>query len=275
LAASWSPDDLLLVLVNGKSTDLYDIIVVDNSPAEAKLILMTSTFDVLSETPIHKTEFGEGGLNIPAKLNLRITKPLDAPINVGWGASQTQFHGSLGKAAAAKSAVEVKVGASPDDDTLPRISWRGDGAFFVVSSLTPSSAPDKPRRVLRIYDRQAVLQSTSESVPGLEHSLAWRPSGGLIAGTQRFGSFEGGGVGMEGRHDVVFFERNGLRHGEFGIRSMERNNLRKGDIESKRRWGYRVRELSWSSDSVVLSVWIEGDDGDVGRSSPYSFSPLV
>ena len=56
-------------------------------------------------------------------------------------------------------------------------------------------------------------------MPGLEHSLSWRPSGSLIAGTQRFGrvpgadpSEEGGlGQGRDGRHDVVFFERNGLK----------------------------------------------------------------
>ena len=44
-------------------------------------------------------------------------------------------------------------------------------------------------------------------VPGLEQSLAWRPAGNLIASTQR----------LPHRHDVVFFERNGLRHGEFTL----------------------------------------------------------
>lgn len=103
-----------------------------------------------------------------------------------------------------------------------------------------------------MYDRQAVLQSTSEPVGGLEHTLCWRPSGNLIAGTQRFG-FEGGGLGKEGRHDVVFFERNGLRHGEFTIRP---EHLKKG---------YRVRELIWSSDSNVLAVWFETSVGDIGE----------
>lgn len=32
----------------------------------------------------------------------------------------------------------------------------------------------------------------------------------------------------------------------------------------QRKWGYRVREVGWSSDSNILSVWIERDDGDVG-----------
>ncbi|RDB24885.1 Elongator complex protein 1 [Hypsizygus marmoreus] len=224
LAASWSPDDQLLVLVT----------------AEDKLMLLTSTFDVFSEGALHAAEFGE-----------------DAPINVGWGSKQTQFHGSLGKSAA-QAPVTTAIGSSPDDDTIPRISWRGDGAFFVVSALAPAVGNDLRRRTFRVYNREAALQSTSEPVAGLEHPLVWRPSGNLIVGTQRFG-FEGGGAGREGRHDVVFFERNGLRHGDFGIRASDLGSQR----SEHRKWGYKVRELSWSSDSNVLALWIERDEGDV------------
>ncbi|KAJ6497417.1 pol II transcription elongation factor [Mycena sanguinolenta] len=226
LAAAWSPDDSLLTIVTG----------------EEKLTLMTSTFDVLSDAQLFTNDFGE-----------------DAPINVGWGSKQTQFHGSLGKAAAQAPTVKI-VGTSPDDDEVPRVSWRGDGAFFVVSSLSPVS--DSPRyRTLRVYDRQAALQSTSEAVPGLEHAIAWRPSGNLIVGTQRFG-FEGGGSGKQSRHDVVFFERNGLRHGEFGIR-VEDMSINLGPRVEGRKWGYKVKELTWSSDSNVLGLWVEKDEGDV------------
>ncbi|ESK87867.1 pol ii transcription elongation factor [Moniliophthora roreri MCA 2997] len=221
LAASWSPDESLLALITG----------------DAKLILMTSEFDVLSEGPMETTDFGK-----------------DAPINVGWGSKQTQFHGSLGKAAA-QASTNVAVGSSPDDDTLPRISWRGDGAYFVVSTTTQNST--LAHRVLRVYDRQGVLQSTSEGVPGLEHTLSWRPSGNLIAGTQRFG-FEGGGAGRAGRHDLVFFERNGLRHGEFELRPKDMGIIQ----QEKFKWGYRVKEVGWSSDSNVLTVWIEREEGD-------------
>ncbi|KAI0048587.1 IkappaB kinase complex, IKAP component [Auriscalpium vulgare] len=232
LAAAWSPDESVLVLVTG----------------HGKMILMTPTFDVLHEAPLHSEDFGE-----------------DAPINVGWGSKQTQFHGSLGKAAAqaTPSSSLASIGPSPDDDTIPRISWRGDAALFVVSALThiPASSSDALRhRTLRIYSREGVLQSTSEPIAALEHVLAWRPSGNLIAGTQRFGSFKGAGQGKEGRHDVVFFERNGLRHGEFGLR---RNAADVGDEHVARRWGYKVKELSWSSDSNVLAVWIEEDERDI------------
>lgn len=250
------------------------------SVGEGKLILMTSSFEVLSEAPIHTTEFGQGTLSDPIEyilfpLTIRFA---DAPINVGWGSKQTQFHGSLGKVAA-QAPKTTKVGSSPDDDSVPRISWRGDGAYFVLSLLSPPSPDGFARRVLRVYDRQAALQSTSEDIPGLEHTLVWRPSGNLIVGTQRFG-FEGGGSGKAERHDVVFFERNGLRHGEFGLRIGDIGGKFKGmDDPGEKKWGYKVKEVAWSSDSNVLSTWLEHDDGDIGMlsgiySSVCDFSPL-
>ncbi|KAI0090814.1 pol II transcription elongation factor [Irpex rosettiformis] len=224
LAASWSPDDTLLVLVTG----------------DDKLILMTSTFDVVSETALQRQDFGE-----------------DAPINVGWGSKQTQFHGSLGKAAAQAPKPSI-VGPSPDEDELPRISWRGDGAYFVVSTL---SSGDAKARALRIYSHAGVLHSTSEPTPGLEHVLSWRPSGNWIVGTQRYG-FPGGGEGRAGRHDVVMFERNGLKRLDFSIQDLASVEAKLTE-ETPRKWAYRVREASWSSDSNVLSLWIEKDSGDV------------
>lgn len=231
LSSTWSPDDALLVLVTG----------------DEKLILMTSTFDVLNEGPLHPKEFGE-----------------DAPIAVGWGAKHTQFHGSLGKSAAQAALDLAAVGSSPDDDGTPRVSWRGDGAVFTVSAVLPVSPPEttRPRRVLRVYSREGVLSNTGEPVAGLEHTLAWRPSGNLIASTQRFGAADGLGKGREGRHDVVFFERNGLRHGEFGLREWKDATAQPA-AGSTKPWGYRVKEVAWSADSNVLSVWIENETRDI------------
>lgn len=139
-----------------------------------------------------------------------------------------------------------------------------------LSLLNPQTSEILRKRVLRVYDRQAALQSTSEPIAGLEHTLAWRPSGNLIVGTQRFG-FEGGGAGRVGRHDIVFFEKNGLRHGDFGLRetfsTSGHNGIADKDIE--RQWGYKVKEVVWSSDSNILAVWIEKDSGDVGECLPY------
>lgn len=210
---------------------------------------MTNTFDVVSENALEREDFGE-----------------DAPINVGWGSRQTQFHGSLGKAAA-QATKPALVGSSPDDDALPRISWRGDGAFFAVSSLsqptrTEDTCTSTRKRTLRVYSHAGVLQSTSDPTPGLEHVLSWRPSGNWIVSTQRY-DFPGGGQGREGRHDLVMFERNGLRRGEFEIQAVSAPQTK---VEgSERKWGYKVREVGWSADSNILSIWVEKDEGDVGK----------
>lgn len=214
---------------------------------------MTKDYEIIYEAPLRATEKGE-----------------DQAVNVGWGSKETQFHGTAGKGAAAASAelaaTAARGGSSPDDDGRARVSWRGDGAFFVVSSLDPHAVPPQTsephthsRRVLRVYDRSGRLQNTSEPVPGLEQGLAWKPSGSVIVSSQRFG-FLGGGQGLPSRHDVVFFERNGLRHGEFGLREYW---VPKPD--TKRQWSYRVKEFAWNADSTILAAWIERDDGDAGE----------
>lgn len=95
---------------------------------------MTTGFEALHEKPLRTSEFGEGKYyNL---VNIGIDAALDAQVNVNWGSKATQFHGSLGKAAAAAaSQPQAPVGSSPDDDGLVRISWRGDAAYFVVSTL--------------------------------------------------------------------------------------------------------------------------------------------
>lgn len=229
-AAAFSPDYFRLAIITSTSTPT--------------LILMDPiSFEVLSSAPIITSDFGE-----------------EVPINVGWGSKTTQFHGSLGKQAAKESTVPSRSTTTPDDDLRPRISWRGDAKYFSVSLLQDG------RRVLRVFDHQARLQSTAENVAGLEHPLAWRPNGSLIASTQRFGNVPNSNAdenwalekGQDGRHDVVFFERNGLRHGEFRLRE---SNLTPKE-SSLRCWAYRVHDLGWNADSSILSVWIERDDQD-------------
>lgn len=153
-------------------------------------------------------------------------------VSVGWGKKETQFQGRGAKALRDPTIPEkVDEGVlSANDDGKTTISWRGDGAYLAIN------ATEGDRRVIRVYSREGELDSASEPVDGLESALSWRPAGNLMAGIQR-------------QHDqinVVFFERNGLRHGEFALRSPAT------PITSQT----RIR-LEWNSDSTILAVILD------------------
>uniref|UniRef100_A0A672GY78 Elongator complex protein 1 n=1 Tax=Salarias fasciatus TaxID=181472 RepID=A0A672GY78_SALFA len=200
---SWSPDEELVILTTGQQT----------------IIMMTKDFEPITEIGIHQDDFGEGKF-----------------ITVGWGKKETQFHGSEGKQAAQKKIQEVQPAVSWDD-RRPRVTWRGDGQLFAVSTICPQTGARK----VRVWNREGVLQATSEPVNGLEQALCWKPSGSLIASTQRHPN----------KHSVVFMEKNGLLHGDFTL-PFSKDQA-------------KVKELLWNSDSTVLAVWLEdltaGDDG--------------
>jgi elongator complex protein 1 len=152
-------------------------------------------------------------------------------VSVGWGKKETQFKGKGAKALRDPTMPEkVDEGVlSPEDDGRTAITWRGDGAFVAVCTIEAGS-----RRIIRVYSREGVLDSVSEPVDGLEAALSWRPAGNLIAGIQRFSD----------RIDVVFFERNGLRHGQFSLRLTLQELITSG----------KHIQLSWNNDSSVLAV---------------------
>lgn len=174
---------------------------------------MGSTFDPVAEIPMTVED-------------LNASKH----VSVGWGKKETQFQGRGAKAMRDPTIPEkVDEGLpSPHEDGATTISWRGDGAYVAINSVQEGS-----RRVIRVYSREGELDSASEPVDGLESSLSWRPAGNLMAGIQR----------KLNQIDVVFFERNGLRHGEFTLRSPS------GPVEAHE----RIR-LEWNSDSTVLAV---------------------
>ncbi|EPZ33762.1 IKI3 domain-containing protein [Rozella allomycis CSF55] len=145
----------------------------------------------------------------------------DAFVQLGWGRKETQFHGRAGKEAAVEKRESVDGSVSEEDDGRVRISWRGDGEYFCVSLIEPV----RVKRSLRVFDREGNLRNKSEDVKYLEHSLGWKPNGSLIASTQNT---------PKGKQ-VVFFERNGLRHGEFVLRD-----------------DYSVCEIEWNNDSSLL-----------------------
>ena len=152
-------------------------------------------------------------------------------VSVGWGKSETQFKGK-GARALRDPTVPEKVDQgllSSRDDRSATISWRGDGSFVAVNSIQASD-----RRVIRVYSRDGSLDGVSEPVDYMESALSWRPAGNLIASVQR----------LQDRMDVIFFERNGLRHGQFSLR------LSQEDMDSI---GVNV-SLKWNVDSTVLAI---------------------
>jgi len=157
----WSPDEEIIILVTGMNT----------------ILEMTKDFDVITEYPINVDEAGEA-----------------AGISLGWGRKETQFHGSEGKSSAQKKVdTSVFTLSDYDDDLKPRVSWCGDGNMFCCSIIDQN----KGLRIIRVYNREGILQNTSEPIDKLEHTLAWRPIGNLIASSQRFSN----------KHNIIFFEK--------------------------------------------------------------------
>jgi IkappaB kinase complex, IKAP component len=182
---------------------------------DGKVVFMSRNFDVITET-------------VCTEEDLKLSKH----VSVGWGKKETQFQGRGAKARQLRDpTIPEKVDEgkrSEKDDGRCSISWRGDGAYVAVNFLM-----EGVRRVVRVYTREGELDSVSEPVDGLEGSLSWRPEGNLIAGIQR----------LPGQVDVVFFERNGLRHGQFTLRAPQDGLGAMDNIA-----------LEWNADSTVLAV---------------------
>ncbi|EGY15753.1 hypothetical protein VD0002_g477 [Verticillium dahliae] len=183
---------------------------------DGNAVFMGRTFDPIAEVAMTARDFAAS-----------------KHVSVGWGKKETQFEGRGAKALRDPTIPEkVDEGVlSTQDDRQVTITWRGDGTYVAVNAIEGS------RRVVRVYTREGVLDSASEPVDGLEGSLSWRPAGNLLAAVQRF----------EEKIDIVFFERNGLRHGQFTLRSPDGPVTEHG----------RIR-LEWNADSTVLAI-ILGD----------------
>lgn len=84
--------------------------------------------------------------------------------------------------------------------------------------------------MLKLFNRQGILQHTSEYVAGLEKQIAWKPSGTLIASSQM----------LPNKQSIIFFEKNGLKHRDFAL-PFEPHT-------------FSIDQLAWSQDSEILLV---------------------
>ncbi|TMW64229.1 hypothetical protein Poli38472_012851 [Pythium oligandrum] len=124
------------------------------------------------------------------------------------------------------------------------IHWREDGQYIALNLPTQvQGKADAP-----IVQKVVVLTNElglhalgrledGRAIPHLGASLDWCPNHSLIAS-------------HETRKDqlwIVFFERNGLRHGEFALPSEYRSS------------STRVRGLQWNTKSDILAVHLESD----------------
>ena len=91
-----------------------------------------------------------------------------------------------------------------------------------------------------MWSHDLILHSTSEPSDVLGQSLSWSLRGNLIASSQL----------KPHRHDIIFYEPNGLRHGEF---TLPGNRL-----------DWTVREVLWNIDSTILGVWLESNNETLG-----------
>lgn len=189
---------------------------------------MTASFDPINEADLQLEGFGENQF-----------------ITVGWGKKETQFHGSEGKAAALSKQTIQTQPLSKTDKGEPQISWRGDGALFAVNCINQQTA----ERFVRIFDRKGDLLYTSERIPGLQGVVSWRPSGNVVACSQR----------LPNKHVICFLEKNGLRHGDFTLPFPI-------DVVT-------VRQLLWNAESTILVAWcqvLEGVTPPAGVCMKYS-----
>lgn len=73
-AAAWSPDDALLILATGRVCPSFPLEAVSHSSsADGKLVEMSSEFEVLHETDLRPSEFGEGMIIYRFKDELLLT----------------------------------------------------------------------------------------------------------------------------------------------------------------------------------------------------------
>ncbi|KAH7624735.1 putative Elongator complex protein 1 [Nannochloris sp. 'desiccata'] len=265
VAASWSPDGEALAVLSGAG----------------QLLLMTSTWDLLWETPV---------------INNRPEYP--QPTSLPGPGPDPGSEVQLSRNTAA-------------------MSWRGDGKYLATctdDSFSGSGNGSVSISRVRVWDRESgELHALGESVDGVQSVLAWQPNGRHLyvaqhniplkdnlektstsssSGIQNIGTIRENGEapeqqqrGAQGqapevRHvgawkrelrrreeaakaaggtaspnQILLFERNGLQHGQFDVpHFIKSDQSNKDKVSSNDDNVVIIESLVWSPDSDVLAV---------------------
>ncbi|OWZ03547.1 Elongator complex protein 1 [Phytophthora megakarya] len=152
---------------------------------------------------------------------------------------ETEIEGSL------PSELEL---STSDEHWSCELCWREDSKFVALNIATKVKGSDKTRSEQKVVVFTDQLEfhalgrlEDGREIPGLGTALHWSQSLALIASCEV----------RKSRLVVVFFERNGLRHGEFVI------------PVTYRAPEYRVHSVRWNTSSDTLAVSVHPtDDGD-------------
>lgn len=128
------------------------------------------------------------------------------------------------------------------DDMKARICWRSDGEYFVVHFIDLV----KQCRKFQVFNREGILHSNIENqINILESQIAWKHSKSLIASS----------IHRLNKHEIIFFERNGLSHGGFTLPFA---------------YGHmKVNGIYWNIDASILCVWSEVVNGEKEAESSF------
>lgn len=175
----------------------YEVVVFTTK--EATFLLMTLDFDVLLEENL----IPENELSTREK-------------------SHVSLYGTAPSPLPSEQEVDVTV--------PPKISWRGDGNYFAISTFEGGNA------CFRVWERSGTFHSKSEeNVKGQQNFIAWRPSGEILASFQENDNVK----------QIIFFEKNGLRHYEFPLRDSDATLI----------------DIQWNAEGDVLALVLECGEG--------------
>ncbi|KAE9323455.1 hypothetical protein PR003_g16975 [Phytophthora rubi] len=135
-----------------------------------------------------------------------------------------------------------------------QLRWREDSKFVALNVATKVKESEEVQHKVLVFTEQLEFHALGRledgrAIPGLGSALDWSQSLALIASSEE----------RKGRLVVVFFERNGLRHGEFVIPATYRAPE------------FRVESVRWNATSDTLAVSLHRTDdrgdseGDAGR----------